>query len=200
MTATTSARFGRALAYAEEAHRQQLRKGSGVPYVSHLLAVASLVLEHGGDEDEAIAALLHDAVEDQGGAEREADIRRTFGDRVADIVRECSAEEKDGSTWQERKQRYLDHLEEATSSAALVSLADKLHNARSIAADHRRLGPDVWTRFNAPENKQRWYYQSLLAVYRRRAAAADRLAPLADELARTLSAVWPEGEPPAEPV
>ena len=196
----TSRRFGDALVYAEEAHRLQLRKGSGVPYVAHLLAVASLVLEHGGDEDEAIAALLHDAVEDQGGAGREADIRRTFGDRVADIVRECSSEEKDGATWQERKQRYLDHLATATPSAALVSLCDKLHNSRSIAADLRRVGSEVWTRFNAPEDEQRWYYQSLLDVYRRRTAADPRLAPLADELTRALAAIWPDGARPSEPV
>lgn len=186
-----SSRFGTALAYAEEAHRPQRRKGSGVPYVAHLLAVASLVLEHGGDEDEAIAALLHDAIEDQGGDEQEERIRARFGDRVAGIVRACSAEEKDGAGWRDRKQRYLDHLDVVERSALLVSLADKVHNARSILADQRRLGPAVWERFGAGVDDQRWYYESLLAAYRRRAAGDPELAPLVDEFARTVATIWP---------
>jgi (p)ppGpp synthase/HD superfamily hydrolase len=188
-----SERFDDALRVASDLHREQVRKGSGVPYVSHLLAVASIVLEHGGDEDEAIAALLHDAVEDQGGAPTETAIRARFGETVAGIVRECSAEEKTpGATWRQRKERYIAHLAAATPSAVLVSLADKLHNARSILRDHRRLGVDMWEPFNAGPDEQQWYYRSLLAAYRVRAGDDERLAPLVDELARTIDDIWPD--------
>lgn len=126
-------RFERALVYAARAHRGQLRKGSQVPYISHLLAVSALVIEDGGDEDEAIAALLHDVVEDQGGASRLADVKREFGGRIAAIVSACSdTDETPKPPWRERKERYLEHLETADSSVVGVSLADKVHNAQSL--------------------------------------------------------------------
>jgi (p)ppGpp synthase/HD superfamily hydrolase len=146
-----SDRFDRALVYATEVHAGQLRKGTQIPYIAHLLAVAGLVLEHGGDEDQAIAALLHDAAEDHGGEVRLADIRGRFGDRVEAIVRECSdalpvgAEPK--KPWKERKEAYLSHLEHADEGVLLVSAADKLHNARAVLLDYRDVGEAVWTRF-----------------------------------------------------
>lgn len=169
-----SSRYDAALAYAADAHRHQVRKGTGVPYLSHLLAVSGLVLEAGGDEDEAIAALLHDAVEDQG-AWRQDDIAARFGARVAGIVAECSAEAKDGRSWQQRKEAYLAHLAVASRSALLVSLADKLHNCRSLLADLRRDGVATFDRFNAGVAEQRWYVGALLAAYEARAADAGPL-------------------------
>ncbi|MGH8400931.1 MAG: HD domain-containing protein, partial [Gammaproteobacteria bacterium] len=141
-------RFNQALSYAEAAHRTQQRKGSGIPYVAHLLAVCALVLEYGGDEDQAIAALLHDAVEDQGGAERLKDIRAKFGDQVADIVAACSdAFTLPKPPWQERKQQYIDALSKHDPTSWLVSCADKLHNASSILRDYESLGDELWSRF-----------------------------------------------------
>ena len=126
-------RFKKALEYATVVHGGQPRKGTSVPYVSHLLAVCALVLEDGGDEDEAIAALLHDAVEDCGGQPRLEDIRWQFGDRVGDIVRACSDTDKTPKPlWKERKTQYIAHARQASPEARRVSCADKLHNARSI--------------------------------------------------------------------
>jgi (p)ppGpp synthase/HD superfamily hydrolase len=133
-------RFAYALDYATRAHEEQMRKGSEIPYVSHLLAVAALVLEDGGDEDEAIAALLHDVVEDQGGAERLAEVEREFVLRVAAIVESCSDTlVTPKPPWRERKAAYVAHLEGADPSAVRVSLADKVHNVRTIVLDYRRL-------------------------------------------------------------
>jgi (p)ppGpp synthase/HD superfamily hydrolase len=164
-------RFSRALDYATRAHAEQMRKGSGIPYVSHLLAVAALVLEDGGDEDEAIAALLHDAVEDQGGAERLADVEREFGPRVAAIVESCSDSlVVPKPPWRERKAAYIAHLEEAEPPAVRVSLADKVHNVRTIVLDYRRLGEALWTRFD-PDADPVWYYRSLAGVFARRSSS-----------------------------
>lgn len=175
-------RFERALLYASEAHRCQNRKGTELPYISHLLGVASLVLEDGGDEDEAIAALLHDVVEDQGGAERLAEVEELFGPRVAAIVLGCSdTDEPVKPPWWERKEQYLLHLEEAEPSVVRVSLADKLHNARSLLLDYREFGEVVWARFN-PDADQLWYYRSLERVFRRRTTSR-----LVDELERVVS-------------
>src|ERR1051325_12202408 len=128
-----TSRFEDALSFAARLHSGQLRKGTAIPYVSHLLAVASVALEHGADEDEAIAALLHDAVEDQGGAPTREEIRRRFGDRVVEIVDGCTdAETVPKPPWRERKERYIAHVAEASPSVRLVSASDKLHNARSI--------------------------------------------------------------------
>ena len=137
-----SSRFATALSFAAELHREHYRKGTDIPYVSHLLAVASLALEHGADEDEAIAAVLHDAQEDRGGTATTGVIEILFGARVADIVRGCSDSEEsvNKAPWKQRKDAYLAHLETATGSIRLVSACDKLHNARAILADLRVMG------------------------------------------------------------
>ena len=145
-------RFDAALGHAARLHRTQLRKATDVPYVSHLLAVASLVIEDGGDEDEAIAALLHDAVEDQGGVAVLDDIRARFGPRVADIVEACSdslAEDPAAKApWRARKEQYLAHMAEAPAAVLRVACADKLHNARCMLAEYRTMGEALWDRFN----------------------------------------------------
>ena len=167
-------RFDRALLYASQVHGGQVRKNTSVPYLAHLLAVAATVLEYGGDEDMAIAALLHDAAEDQGGVRRLDDIRNRFGERVAGIVRGCSDSLVDSGQakedWRVRKDGYLHHLETADRDALLVSLADKVHNARSILRDLRKseIGRAVWHRFKRGRDDQIWYYQALADVYRRR--------------------------------
>ncbi len=180
-------RFDEAIVYALDAHDRQLRKGTRVPYVAHLMGVASVVLEEGGSEDEAIAALLHDVVEDQGGAAREADVRSRFGDRVADVVRECSAEDKtDDPGWRIRKERYIAGVATCSGSALLISVADKLYNARAILSDYLAIGPRVWDRFGADVPKDEsvlWYYGSLVEAYRSRPDAPVRLVA---ELARTV--------------
>lgn len=168
-TPKLSERFDEALAYASQLHRTQERKGSGIPYVGHLLSVASLVIEGGGSEDQAIAGLLHDAVEDQGGAPTLAEIRARFGDGVATIVEECSdTDQVPKPPWKARKQAYVDHLGYASKATLLVSLADKLDNARAILRDHRSDGPAVWERFSEQDPREHlWYYRSLLAVYQK---------------------------------
>jgi (p)ppGpp synthase/HD superfamily hydrolase len=163
-------RFDDALAYASDLHRTQERKGSGIPYVGHLLSVASLVIEGGGTEDQAIAGLLHDAVEDQGGAPTLAAIRERFGDGVARIVEECSdTDQVPKPPWKQRKQQYVDHLGGyASKETILVSLADKLDNARAILRDYRTDGSALWDRFSQNDPKQHlWYYRSLLNIYQR---------------------------------
>jgi (p)ppGpp synthase/HD superfamily hydrolase len=171
-------RFERALDLAFELHRGQSRKGSGVPYFGHLLGVASIVIETGGSEDEAIAALLHDAAEDQGGHTTVERIRAEFGDPVATVVEECSdsfGEPK--PPWRERKQAYLERLERASEAALAVSLADKLHNMRTIVVDYRAVGERLWDRFNAGCEDVLWYYRSLAEAF-----ARLRPGPLATEL------------------
>ena len=183
-----STRFDEALVYASQLHREQLRKGSPTPYVAHLLAVTALVLENGGDEDEAIAALLHDAMEDQGGRPTLEEIRRRFGARVAEIVEGCSdADTVPKPPWRERKERYIAHLTEATSSMLLVTAADKLHNARSIVADLRRQGDAVWQLFKGGKEGTLWYYREVLVALRRRSAApalVEQLAAVVAEMER----------------
>ncbi len=166
-TPKLKSRFDAALQYASDVHRRQIRGGSHVPYVAHLLGVAALVLEEGGDEDEAIAALLHDAVEDQGGRRRLADIRRRFGERVARIVEACS----DSHTipkppWRERKEKYLARIRHEPADVRRVSLADKLYNARSILADYRHVGDTVWKRFTGGKQGTLWYYRELVKAFR----------------------------------
>lgn len=180
-----SPRFEDALLYATRLHAAQTRKGSGVPYVSHLLAVASLVLEAGGDEDTAIAALLHDAAEDQGGLATLAEIRTRFGDAVADIVSACSDTfEEPKPPWHERKRAYIAHLRDAPPEVRLVSCADKLHNARAIATDHRQIGDALWDRFHADRDDVLWYYRELTAIFREHGPE-----PLAAELALVVDAL-----------
>jgi (p)ppGpp synthase/HD superfamily hydrolase len=159
-------RFEEALRFAAHLHARQKRKGTPVPYVAHLLSVASLVLENGGDEDQAIAALLHDAVEDQGGLPTLQEIHRLFGGRVARIVDGCSdSYGHPKPPWRKRKEDYLDHLRQADADIRLVSLADKLHNARSIVRDLRQAGPQSLSRFNGGKAGTLWYYHNLVNIF-----------------------------------
>ena len=162
--------FFEALHYAAELHNNQVRKGGEIPYIGHLLSVAGLVLEADGNETQAIAALLHDAAEDQGGAAVLAEIQARFGPAVAAIVDECSdTVETPKPPWQQRKQSYIDHLGSASDDAILVSLADKLDNARAILRDVRGVGSALWERFSVNDPRQHlWYYRSLFTVYERR--------------------------------
>lgn len=158
-------RFEAALLYAHQLHAHQRRKGRGVPYIAHLLAVASIVLEHGGNEDEAIAALLHDAAEDQGGLETLEQIRTRFGAQVAEIVEGCSDTiVTPKPPWRPRKEAYIAHLREASSSIRLVSAADKLHNVRSVIEDYRVLGKGLWPRFRGGREGTLWYYRSIVDI------------------------------------
>ncbi|MBC7929191.1 MAG: HD domain-containing protein [Rubrivivax sp.] len=180
-----TARFEEALVYAARLHAGQLRKGTAIPYVSHLLAVAGLVLENGGAEDEAIAALLHDAVEDQGGAATREEIRLRFGEQVAAIVDGCTdAETVPKPPWRERKERYVAHIADASDSVRLVSASDKLHNARSILSDLRSCGGAVWDRFKGGREGTLWYYRSLVEAFR-----AHGSSPLVEELTRTVAEI-----------
>lgn len=165
-------RFQDALIFAFVLHRNQTRKGSNVPYISHLLSVAALVLEDGGDEIEAIAALLHDAVEDQGGLPVLHKIRNQFGERVAFIVEQCSDTTISSKPpWRERKQMYLHHLENAPTDVLRVSMADKLHNLRTLVLDYRKIGEQVWERFNGGKDGTLWYYQSLMDIFQRKCSS-----------------------------
>ena len=187
-------RFIDALEFAAKKHRRQNRKGTTVPYVSHLLSVAGLVLESGGDEDLAIAGLLHDAVEDAegiSGEEMSVLIRSEFGDRVANIVDGCSdAKSSPGGSkppWKSRKEAYLEHLKSASIDVLRVSIADKVHNARSIATDQDRLGEVVWDRFTSTSEESRWYYTSLRDIYRERISDSYLIKELDIAIAR----IWP---------
>jgi (p)ppGpp synthase/HD superfamily hydrolase len=176
MPATLTARFEDALVYAASKHAAQRKKGSGVPYIAHLLGVASIALDYGADEDEAIGALLHDVVEDQGGQAAAQEIRQRFGNAVADIVVACSdTDVLPKPPWEERKQRYVAHVRTASRSVALVSASDKLYNAQSIVRDHRRVGEAVWSRFSAPKDKNLWYYGALVAAFKNNPAAPQDL-------------------------
>jgi len=161
-------RFLRAFQFAAEKHAAQTRKASTIPYIAHLMGVASLVLEGGGDEDLAIAALLHDVVEDCGGAPMLKDVRRRFGKRVADVVVGCTDSDTDPKPpWRERKEDYLRHLKRADAGTRLVSAADKLNNIRSILTDYREIGESVWARFNGGREGTLWYYRALRDEFRR---------------------------------
>jgi (p)ppGpp synthase/HD superfamily hydrolase len=182
-------RFDAALQFASALHHKQIRKGTPIPYLAHLMSVCALVLEAGGDEDQAIAALLHDAVEDQGGLPTLDTIRHLFGERVADIVESCSDSTVSDRTkklpWRERKEKYLEHLRGANKDAVFIAAADKLHNARAILSDYRELGEQLWLRFNAPKNDQLWYYGEFVKSIRQTAAPkviVDELERVVDEL------------------
>jgi (p)ppGpp synthase/HD superfamily hydrolase len=164
-------KFVEALGYAAEKHATQTRKAGEVPYLGHLLSVAGLVIEADGTETQAIAALLHDAAEDQGGERALAEIDQKFGADVASIVAECSDTfDVPKPPWRGRKERYIQHLREASDDAVLVSLADKLDNARAILRDFRAHGNEVWQRFSVQDPQLHlWYYRSLLEVYSQRA-------------------------------
>lgn len=178
-------RLHAALDYAADAHKTQVRKGSSIPYLSHLLGVSSLVLEYGGDEDQAIAGLLHDVLEDCG-VEHAGAIREQFGERVLSIVEACTDGTPDATgqkaPWRERKQAYLEHLVTVAKEALLVSACDKLHNARAIAGDQAS-GQDVFARFTGGRDGTLWYYQSLLGIFEGRLGGD---APLAIELRWTI--------------
>jgi len=188
-------RFVSALQFAHDVHRSQIRKDTTIPYVSHLLSVAGLVLESGGDEDLAIAGLLHDAVEDAeeiSGEEMSVLIRSKFGNRVADIVDGCSdAKSSPGGNkppWRSRKEAYIKHLRSASDDVLRVSIADKVHNARSIATDQDRFGAVVWTRFTSTSEESRWYYTSLRDIYKERISDSY----LIKELDIAIDRIWPD--------
>ena len=187
-------RFDDAVKFAHDVHRSQPRKETTIPYISHLLSVAGLVLESGGDEDLAIAGLLHDAVEDAediSGEEMSDRIRSKFGDRVADIVDGCSdAKSSPGGKkppWRWRKEAYIQHLRSASDDVLRVSIADKVHNARSIATDQDRLGAELWTRFTSTSEESRWYYTSLRDIYKERINDSYLIKELDIAIAR----IWP---------
>ena len=182
---TLTGRFQQALGYAAELHQEQVRKGGHVPYVAHLLSVAGIVLEYGGDEEEAIAALLHDAVEDQGGAPIRDEIRARFGDRVTAIVDGCTdADTQPKPPWRQRKEAFVKSIPTASRSVLLVSAADKLHNARSILADYREIGEPLWDRFTGRKQGTLWYYRALVDAFRKAGPS-----PLVDELERVVTEV-----------
>jgi (p)ppGpp synthase/HD superfamily hydrolase len=165
-TSLLTERFDEAFHYAHRLHRTQTRKGTLIPYITHLMTVAALVVEHGGNEDQAIAGLLHDAAEDQGGAETLAHIRNTFGDPVAAIVSDCTdAWTEPKPEWRPRKEAYLAILSDKPAQSLLVSLADKTHNAEAILFDYRVLGDQLWPRFNGGADGTRWYYNALAEVF-----------------------------------
>jgi (p)ppGpp synthase/HD superfamily hydrolase len=193
-TPLLTVRFIRAVEFATAAHASQLRKGTTIPYIAHPLAVSALVIEHQGDEDEAIAALLHDVPEDQGGLPMLEEIRARFGSRVANIVEGCTDTfESPKPPWRERKDAYIAHLASADRSTCLVSAADKLHNARAIRQDMLTHGDEVWQRFNAAPSELAWYYGALGTALRARLSGCPGL-PLVDALERTVRAIWPERE------
>lgn len=164
-----SERFEKALVQANRLHAGQLRKQSHVPYIAHLLGVTSIVLEDGGSEDEAIAALLHDAVEDQGGLETLEDIRRHYGNTVAEIVLSVTDSVDDPKPpWRKRKEDFIATISTASPQALRVSLADKVYNARATLRDLRRDGEDAWQRFNGGKEGTLWYYEQLIQVYQAR--------------------------------
>jgi GTP pyrophosphokinase len=172
-----------ALIYASDLHADQKRKGKDVPYISHLMGVAAIVLEHGGTENQAIAALLHDAVEDQGGRPTLEEVRNRFGDEVAQIVEGCTdAHTEPKPEWRERKEKYIAHLHDAGPSVRLVAAADKVYNARTILADYRTEGESLWQRFTEGKDGTLWYYKTLAHTFRE----IDP-SPLADELGRVVS-------------
>ncbi len=178
-------RFDDAFRYARQLHAQQTRKATQIPYIAHLMSVSALVLEHGGDLDQAIAALLHDAVEDQGGHQVLQDIRERFGDGVASIVQDCTdAWTEPKPAWRPRKEAYLAALPAKPDRSLLVALADKTHNAEAILADHRVLGEALWSRFSGGRDGTRWYYREVSRILSSRMPGT-----LSDRLARAAAAL-----------
>jgi (p)ppGpp synthase/HD superfamily hydrolase len=177
-----SNRFSDALIYAATLHAAQKRKVSGEPYLAHLLGAASIVLDYGGDEDEAIAALLHDAIEDQGGAAAWEDIRRRFGERVASIVEGCTdADTIPKPPWRQRKESFLEKLRAAGPSVRLVVAADKVHNLRALTREYRRHGENLWRHFQGGREGTLWYHWSVVEIL---GTGGNEL--LAEELKQTL--------------
>jgi (p)ppGpp synthase/HD superfamily hydrolase len=190
-------KFERAVVYAARVHGDHYRKGTRVPYVTHLLAVAAIVGENGGTEDEVVAALLHDAPEDRGGEARLGDIRLRFGHAVAEIVAGCTDTYEDPKPpWRERKERHLAHLAGASDPVRLVSAADKLHNARSVLSDYRTVGEHLWTRFTGGREGTLWYYR---AVVDRLGAEHDPVVEELDRVVRELELLAVRNRGPGRP-
>ena len=196
----TLSRFEEALVFAAQKHEAQTRKGTTIPYIAHLIQVSGLALENGANDDEAIAALLHDVMEDQDVTREELTSR--FGPAVAAIVTECSTECSDSSStdkapWKQRKTAYIAHVHTASRSARLVSSCDKLHNARAILADYQELGEPLWSRFNATRSDILWYYRSLASAFQEaqerhgepRSRVVQELAVVVAELASQMQSV-----------
>ncbi|HEY2433747.1 MAG TPA: HD domain-containing protein [Vicinamibacterales bacterium] len=178
-------RYDEAFAYAHAVHATQARKGTGVPYLGHLIGVSSIVIDDGGTEDEAIAALLHDAAEDQGGRPRLDDIRARFGDAVAKIVEDCTDSwTTPKAPWADRKRQYIEHAHTLDASSLRVSAADKVHNSYAILRGLRTVGDRVWERFNATPDDILAYYQGLVRAYRDAGGS-----PLVDELERIVRGI-----------
>jgi (p)ppGpp synthase/HD superfamily hydrolase len=179
-------KFNEAFVYASHLHAKQYRKGSKIPYITHLMSVAALVGECGGSETAVISALLHDAVEDQGGAETLLEIRRHFGEEVAQIVSACSdTDVMPKPPWKERKLAYIRHIGECNNeSVLLVSCADKLHNFRSIVSDYHEIGDEVWKRFTASKEETLWYYKELSKIYQQKSLLKRLSSELESLLAR----------------
>lgn len=178
-----SKRFSDALVFAAALHVDQVRKVSGTPYLSHLLRVTGIALEHGANEDEAIAALLHDAIEDQGGAATRRRIRDRFGDTVAQLVDDLSdTDQMPKPPWRARKAAYIAHLETASESVCLVSAADKLDNARSLLESYAEHGESLWSNFKGRRDATLWYHRSVVEVLKKRG-----ITPLVKELDFTVS-------------
>ncbi len=175
-------KFFKAMEYASEAHKEQVRKSTNIAYISHPFGVAALIIEAGGDEDQAIAGLLHDVAEDCGGESRLAEIAQLFGDRVANIVRGCSdslvVKETQKVPWRERKVVHIEHLRSSDADVLLVTAADKTHNARAIATDIQSIGSKVWQRFNANQEQILWYYNSVYTVLSDGGVTPNLLNPL----------------------
>jgi (p)ppGpp synthase/HD superfamily hydrolase len=178
-----SGRLDDAFTYARDVHATQTRKGTNAPYIGHLMGVASIVMDDGGSEDEAIAALLHDAAEDHGGRPRLEDIRNRFGDAVAQIVEDCTDSwEEPKRPWAERKRAYIHHARKLPAPSLRVSAADKVHNAYAILRDLRNIGEEVWDRFNATPDDVLAYYEGLVRAYRD--AGGGRLVDELDRIVR----------------
>jgi len=189
---TLGPRFEEALLFAAQTHRGDVRKGTDIPYVSHLLSVCALVLEDGGDEDEAIAALLHDTLEDHPEEVTESDLARRFGPEVAELVVLCSDTPRGfrggpKADWRERKAAYVERIRAEKYPLCRVALADKLHNTRSVVLDHRRVGDEVWTRFKEDKAAQLRYHGDLVEAFRE-AQAPEHLVSELDALVRELEA------------
>ena len=179
--------FADALIYASQAHGDQVKKGTGIPYIAHLLGVAAITLEYGGSETEAIGALLHDVVEDCGGAPRLREIRDRFGEAVARIVDGCTdTDDTPKPPWRERKEKYIAHLDSADASTLLVSASDKLYNTRTILRDLRREGDQAFEKFNGKKQGRLWYYRALVNAFRHR---PESNAELIDELDRVVTKI-----------
>jgi (p)ppGpp synthase/HD superfamily hydrolase len=193
-----SRRFERALQFALRKHASQTKKGTKVPYAAHLLGVASLVLEAGGDEDLAIAALLHDVVEDCGGTPMLNEVRRRFGKRVAHVVAGCTdSDTYPKPPWRSRKEKYLRHLRTADADVRLVSAADKVHNTRAILTDYREIGEPIWERFQGKRDGTLWYYRELVKEFRR--TKATRLTKELERVVTELETTLAEGERSTRP-